>query len=56
MFDYGRSLNLKVYGSTIPPTYDVSKINVPTYVMAAMNDWATDRKVRIIFIENIYVS
>lgn len=45
MYDYGKKSNKLIYGSPIPPTYDVSKIKVPTYIMASMADWATDRKV-----------
>lgn len=48
MYNYGYNLNKKIYGSPVPPLYDVSKIKTPTYIMVAREDWATTRQVYII--------
>ena len=37
-YDYGECDNLKVYGSQTPPTYDVSKVDVPTVVFSGSKD------------------
>nr|AOH73340.1 lipase 11 [Lygus lineolaris] len=39
MYDYGRSTNRKVYGSSSPPEYDLSKITVPIHLHYSLNDW-----------------
>ncbi|XP_067000567.2 lipase 1 isoform X3 [Anabrus simplex] len=41
-YDYGEEKNLIMYGSRIPPKYDVSKITVPVAIMYAQNDIITD--------------
>ncbi|XP_067000361.2 gastric triacylglycerol lipase-like isoform X2 [Anabrus simplex] len=41
-YDYGEEKNLIVYGSRIPPKYDVSKITVPVAIMYTQNDIVTD--------------
>ncbi|CAG9863023.1 unnamed protein product [Phyllotreta striolata] len=38
-FDYGNETNLKVYGSTEPPAYDLSKNQVPVAMISGKNDW-----------------
>lgn len=43
-YDYG-ILNKKVYGTFTSPLYDVSKIQVPTFIIYSMNDWTTTEKV-----------
>ncbi|CAH0547936.1 unnamed protein product [Brassicogethes aeneus] len=37
-FDYGREQNLKKYNNTIPPNYDLAKMDVPTYIYIGQND------------------
>ncbi|KAK5643365.1 hypothetical protein RI129_007210 [Pyrocoelia pectoralis] len=37
-FDHGAETNLKVYGSTHPPHYNLSQLKVPTYLIRAPND------------------
>ncbi|XP_068082802.1 lipase member K isoform X2 [Anabrus simplex] len=44
-YDYGEEKNLIMYGSRIPPKYDVSKITVPVAIMYAQNDIITDPRV-----------
>ncbi|XP_012285753.1 lipase 3 isoform X2 [Orussus abietinus] len=38
-FDYGSSTNKRVYNNTTPPSYDLTKINVPVAIYYADNDW-----------------
>ncbi|XP_068082718.1 gastric triacylglycerol lipase isoform X2 [Anabrus simplex] len=44
-YDYGEEKNRIVYGSLIPPKYDVSKITVPVAIMYAQNDIVTDPRI-----------
>lgn len=37
-FDYGKEGNLKEYGTETPPLYNLTNIEVPTYLMYADND------------------
>lgn len=41
-FDYGPTENLKLYGSTQPPKYDLEKIKVPVAIYYSENDFLTD--------------
>ncbi|KAJ8673199.1 hypothetical protein QAD02_004461 [Eretmocerus hayati] len=41
-FDYGPKVNLDIYGSAIPPDYDISKIQVPVGIFWAENDPVAD--------------
>ncbi|XP_011499581.1 PREDICTED: lipase 3-like [Ceratosolen solmsi marchali] len=43
-FDYGSRLNLEVYNNSRPPSYDLSKIQVPVAVFWSENDWLVDKK------------
>lgn len=43
-FDYGMAINLKKYGSVIPPEYDVSKITSAVVLMCARNDYVSELK------------
>lgn len=38
-FDYGKVENLKKYGSSKPPNYDLSNIVVPVTLYYSDNDW-----------------
>ncbi|CAL8134270.1 unnamed protein product [Orchesella dallaii] len=37
-YDYGPALNMKAYGSSKPPAYDIQKITAPTYFFYADQD------------------
>jgi len=39
MYDYGSSKNKDRYGQVTPPQYDVSQIEVPTYLFWGDDDW-----------------
>lgn len=45
-YDFGKD-NLKIYGQSTPPEYDIKKITVPVYIVYSVGDWATTKKVRI---------
>ncbi|CAG4992631.1 unnamed protein product [Parnassius apollo] len=38
-FDYGEQINLNIYNSTIPPTYELSKIDAPVFLVTSESDW-----------------
>ncbi|KAF7282447.1 hypothetical protein GWI33_002675 [Rhynchophorus ferrugineus] len=38
-YDYGTKGNMEMYGTTKPPKFNVSNIEVPVYFMYGMNDW-----------------
>ncbi|XP_013198804.2 lipase 3 [Amyelois transitella] len=38
-FDYGRSRNLRMYGSEVPPRYALEKIRAPVSLMYSADDW-----------------
>ncbi|CAF0886086.1 unnamed protein product [Brachionus calyciflorus] len=42
MYDYGSKKNLIHYNQTTPPQYDLRKVNVPTALYWANNDWLAD--------------
>ncbi|XP_045771371.1 lipase 3-like [Maniola jurtina] len=49
-FDYGKSDNLKVYGTEQPPEYDLGKITLPIKLFWAENDLLSSEKdVRLLF-------
>jgi lysosomal acid lipase/cholesteryl ester hydrolase len=37
-FDYGSAENLKRYGTTYPPEYNLTKVTVPVYLVYGDND------------------
>ncbi len=39
---------MKRYNSTVPPEYDLSKVQTPVALMYADNDWLADPKVQFI--------
>ncbi|CAK9822142.1 Lipase 3 [Anthophora retusa] len=41
-FDYGTTQNLKIYGSTQPPNYDLEKVKTPIAIFYSENDFLTD--------------
>jgi lysosomal acid lipase/cholesteryl ester hydrolase len=44
-YDYGVKRNLKIYGQTEPPNYDLSKIDLKYIVlMSGLNDILADQK------------
>ena len=43
MYDYGSTAeNMKHYNETTPPIYDITKVNVPTALYWAQNDYLAD--------------
>ncbi|XP_063535915.1 lipase 1-like [Cydia strobilella] len=40
-FDYGPEKNIKMYGGD-PPEFNLSAVNVPTYIIQGKNDWIVD--------------
>jgi len=42
MFDYGREENRKRYGQTRPPLYEVTEVQVPTFLYWGDSDWLAD--------------
>ncbi|KAL1509736.1 hypothetical protein ABEB36_004428 [Hypothenemus hampei] len=38
-YDYGILENMKYYGQMTPPSYDLSQITAPTYLIYSKNDW-----------------
>lgn len=42
MFDHGPEGNMQRYNQTTPPSYDVSKVNVPVLAFTAPEDWLAD--------------
>ncbi|XP_044735390.1 lipase 3-like isoform X2 [Chrysoperla carnea] len=43
-YDFGKRKNNKIYGTPEPPTYNVSKVTVPTFLYAGGRDWMADVK------------
>ncbi|KAK1137188.1 hypothetical protein K0M31_001712 [Melipona bicolor] len=41
-FDHGPTKNLKIYGSTQPPKYDLEKVKTPITIFYSENDFLTD--------------
>lgn len=41
-YDFGKTGNINHYGTAEPPEYDLSKVNVPTYLYWGVNDWLAD--------------
>ncbi|XP_071877191.1 lipase 3 isoform X1 [Bombus fervidus] len=41
-FDYGATENLKTYGSTQPPIYDLEKVKTPIVIFYSKNDFLND--------------
>jgi len=39
MYDYGSTKNRQHYGQPTPPQYDLSQIEVPTYIFYSDDDW-----------------
>jgi lysosomal acid lipase/cholesteryl ester hydrolase len=37
-FDYGRKKNLKMYGQSKPPPYELGKVNIPTALFHSTGD------------------
>lgn len=38
-YDFGYSKNMDVYGSRVPPSYDMSKVTAPVSLFYSTNDW-----------------
>ncbi|CAI2353579.1 unnamed protein product [Caenorhabditis sp. 36 PRJEB53466] len=43
-FDHGREMNMKVYGSSFPPEYDIRRINSSIYLFYSDFDWLANPK------------
>ncbi|EFA01688.2 Lipase 3-like Protein [Tribolium castaneum] len=41
-FDYG-GRNLFMYGNSTPPSYNISRVEVPVFIFYASHDWATSK-------------
>lgn len=44
-YDHGFRLNMKYYNSRSPPQYNLSRIDVPSYVVYGNNDWVAPEEV-----------
>lgn len=44
-FDYGPVENMRVYGSSEAPLYDISKIKVPIFNIFSSGDWTNSKQV-----------
>ncbi|KAL5252666.1 hypothetical protein ACHWQZ_G015442 [Mnemiopsis leidyi] len=56
-FDYGSGkANMARYNQTSPPLYDISKMRVPTILVAGGNDWLGDTRDVMWLIKTIYPS
>lgn len=53
-FDYGAEENLKRYGSTKPPQYDLSKLRVPIYLIRSDNDNLSAKEVNVVVVSLIF--
>lgn len=47
-FDYGPEKNMVVYGSEIPPEYDLKKVTAPVALYYGKNDLLVDTRVSYI--------
>ena len=46
-FDYGdNKINLKMYGSSLPPAYGLEKVTSPVALFSSANDWLATPRVR----------
>lgn len=45
-FDYGKETNLKVYGLSEPPHYNLSEFKIPTYLISSDNDLVATTEVK----------
>ncbi|KAJ8675722.1 hypothetical protein QAD02_011508 [Eretmocerus hayati] len=52
-YDYGVRKNLKVYGNSKPPIYNLSKVQVPIAVFTSQNDWLIVEKDAMEFYDEI---
>ncbi|XP_072948174.1 lipase 3-like [Epargyreus clarus] len=43
-FDYGKTKNLELYGSAVPPNYNLSAVSVPVVALYGRNDHLVDTK------------
>ncbi|KAL1114766.1 hypothetical protein AAG570_007590 [Ranatra chinensis] len=43
-YDYGKSLNMKMYNTELPPEYDLTKITTPVMLHYADNDWLSSEE------------
>lgn len=44
--------NLKIYGSFLPPVYNIKKLLLPVHLVYSTQDWATSERVNIFRLEN----
>lgn len=44
-YDYGETQNLIKYGTKVPPSYNVSEIDVPMFLISADNDYLAQPQV-----------
>ena len=44
-YDYGSTKNQQYYNSSMPPDYDLTKVQVPVALFTADNDWLASSKV-----------
>lgn len=49
-YDYGTAENIKRYGAPTPPEYNITKIQVPIYMMSSVNDWLAGPEVIFFFV------
>lgn len=48
-YDYGKFKNLEVYKRLYPPSYNLSKMLIPSLIMYGENDYLATEKVSILF-------
>lgn len=48
-YDYGRKKNLRIYNKTVPPEYNLTRIEVPIGLYWADNDWLSSPIVSFVF-------
>jgi len=53
MYDHGSNKNMRIYGSTTPPPYDLSRVKVPVAVFWGPNDAVADPVVGVCFVRNL---
>ncbi|XP_076274567.1 lipase member K-like isoform X1 [Rhynchophorus ferrugineus] len=53
-YNYAPKINLQKYGSRKAPVFDISKIEVPTYIVYSTQDWATPEADARILYRNLH--
>lgn len=51
-YDYGEKINLKAYGTSDPPPYELERVDAPMALYIGKNDQIADLKVKVIDVIN----